>query len=148
MLKPNGVADLAACAVPTIGLADISPLVARAFVWSWQEGQPAPATGACRGAAMASVRGGWSALPCAAQLPVLCRRGDARAPAGLAPALWALSNATAPFGGAAGACSALGSGWAPGLPRDGMENARAAQLAMFARVWQQHAGLWLAHQVE
>ena len=148
VLKPNGVADLAACAVPTIGLGDVSPAAVRGFVWSWLAGEPGAPAGACRGAAMTSVRGGWSAQPCAAQLPVLCRRGDERQPAGLAPGLWALSNVTAAFGGAAGACSALGSGWAPGLPRDGAENARAAQMAMFARLWQQHAGLWLAHQVE
>jgi hypothetical protein len=148
VLKPNGVADLASCAIPTIGLGDVSAAAARGMVFTWQEGEPGAPVGACRGAAMTAVRGAWSAQPCATLLPALCRRGSERLPAGQAPEQWAITSATVAFEGAQGACSALGAGWAPGLPRDGMENARVAQRAVFSRLWQQHAGVWLAHRVE
>ena len=152
VLKPNGVADLATCAVNTVGLGDVGPAAARGWVWSWLEGEPrAPGGGAppaCRGAAMTSVRGGWSAQPCAASMPALCRRGDEAVPAGESPALWQLSAPVA-FGDAPAACAALGAGWRFGIPRDGMENARVAQRALLEGLWAaQRGGVWLAHAVE
>ena len=148
VLKPNGVADLAACAVNTVGLGDVSPAAARAFVWSWLEGEPSSSSSSgCRGAAMTTVRGRWSAQPCEALMPALCRRGDARVPAGQSPGLWNVTAQAVGFEGAEAACAGLGQGWGAGLPRDGMENARAAQRALMGGLWQQHKGLWLAHRV-
>jgi len=148
VLKPNGVADLAACAVSTVGLGEVSPTAARAWVWSWLEGEPRPAAGgACRGAAMTTVRGGWSAQPCSALMPVLCRLGDERLPAGRQPHLWNVTQGAVAFGEAAAACKALGEGWVQGIPRDGMENARVAQGALLGGLFAKSKGIWLAHAV-
>jgi hypothetical protein len=142
VLKPTGVADLAACAIPTVGLADITPAAVEGWVWSWAPGEPAPGGGRC--AAMAQVRGRWAALPCAAPLRALCRRGSDAAPAGAAPDLWALSPSAVAWAAGAAACEALGAGWRFSLPREGRENALVAQRALLEGLWARgEGGIWL-----
>ena len=151
VLQPVGVSDLVACGVNTIGMADVGLDTARAAVWSWAEGQPVAGAGGC--AAMVQVRGRWGALPCETPLPVLCVRGsNAVAPLGAEAGAW---NLTAGVGGGGvpwaqggAACSAAGGGqWQMALPRDGRENAVAAQLALLGGVWGKWPGVWLNFQL-
>lgn len=142
VLKPTGVADLAACALPTVGLADITPAAVEGWVWSWAPGEPAPGAGRC--AAMAQVRGRWAALPCATRLRPLCRRGSDAVPAGAAPELWALAPAAGAWKDAAAACTAMGAGWRFSVPREGRENALVAQRALLEGLWARgEGGAWL-----
>jgi hypothetical protein len=151
--KPNGIADLAACGFNNIGAGEVSLAVAQGFLWSWAPGHPAAAalngSLGCTAAAMTLVRGQWTAQPCAAAFPAVCRFGDARVPSGAAPQWWNVTAAAVPFAGAAAECAKLGAGWAFDTPRDGRENALVAAKAAFGGLWEaavaagRAPGLWL-----
>ena len=144
VLKPVGVADLAACATTNIGLADVTEESLRGWVWSWAAGEPRVLGGGCTGAAMALVRGQWRALRCETAMPALCRHGDNREPAGDREDLWRVTNTTTSFAGAPAACAALGAGWAFDMPREGRENALVAQHLLFDGFWRRGGvGVWL-----
>ena len=146
VLKPVGVADLVACAVNNVGLADVTPSALAGWVWTWAAGEPrAPASGGCAAAAMTLVRGAWTAEPCAAPRRALCRSGDARTPAGAAPDRWALTSARGTFYDAPAACAALGADWTFDVPRDGRENALVAARLLDEGAWEAGGagGPWL-----
>lgn len=129
-----------------IGVADLSPAAALGFVWSFAPGQPSSANGtACRAAAMTLVRGQWTAQPCAAANPAVCRYGDSSIPAGNKPQWWKITAAAVAFADAPAACAALGAGWAFDVPRGGREIALIAQKALMGGLWAAtpNPGFWL-----
>jgi len=146
VLKPAGLADLAACAINNVGLADITPAALAGWVWSWAAGEPAPLDppGACAAAALSLVRGAWRARACEEAMPALCRLGDPVLPAGDAPGSWLVTPRAVPFAAAAAECAGLGAGWAFDLPRDGRENTLVAQRLLAAGAWEGGlSGVWL-----
>lgn len=153
ILKPNGIADLVNCGFNNIGAGEVSIEAATGFVWTWAPGQPAPAASngslGCMAGAMTLVRGQWTAQPCSAIFPAVCRYGDNRIPAGATPQYWNITAAAVPFSGAAAECAKLGAGWAFDTPRDGRENALIASKAAFGGIWAaavnagRAPGLWL-----
>ena len=141
--QPNGVKDAVDCGYNNIGLADVSPAAVEGFVWSWARGEPRSLPG-CSAGAMTLVRGAWTAQPCASTFRALCRKGDARVPAGNNPDAWNFTRSSVAFGDAPSACAALGAGWAFDVPREGRENALVSQRALLSGMWSETAaGIWL-----
>jgi hypothetical protein len=145
--------DLASCGINNVGMADVTPAALAGWVWSWAAGEPAAVAGGgggggCAAAAMKLVRGQWRATACDELLPALCRSGDATLPAGDRPDLWRITDASVAFADGAGACAALGAGWAFDVPRDGRENALVAQRLLFDGSWERagFSGVWLNHK--
>jgi len=145
--KPDGLADLTACGVQNIAIADIGPVALMGLVWSWSAGEPR-ASANCTAAAMTTVRGRWTAQPCSRAMPAVCRRGDPAVPSGNDPDAWAITRAAVPFVVAPSACAALGAGWAFDPPRDGRENAAVASSLQESGFWwngtaPQPRGAWI-----
>ena len=84
---------------------------------------------------MTTVRGRWTAQPCTAAMPAVCRRGDPNVPSGNDPSSWAITAAPVTFAAAPAACAALGAGWTFDTPRDGRENSLVSNTLQGSGFW-------------
>lgn len=124
------VAAMTSCGVGLFGFDQLLPDDERiaASVWSWADGQPSAATGAC---ALQRGDGRWVSAACAARHRAACVR-PRRVPG------WTLTRHAVRFAQAVRACRARGARFA--VPRSGLQNQQLRQVARAGEP------VWLAHR--
>lgn len=129
-LTPGKVAAMTSCGVGLFGFDQLLPDDGRiaASVWSWADGQPAAASGAC---ALQREDGRWLSAACAARHRAACVRPH-RVPG------WTLTRHAVRFAQAVRACRARGARFA--VPRSGLQNQQLRQVARAGEM------VWLAHR--